>query len=389
MIAAALGTLSLAIWLYLLLARGRFWSVEAPTPAPVPAGEAAAGVQDTPLRVVAVIPARNEAGLIGAAVRSLLAQRGTDSLHLIVVDDASADGTAAAARAAAAGAHASERLTVLCGAPLPAGWSGKVWAMAQGTAAAAAFAPDYLLFTDADIHHDPENLTTLLARAQRERCDLVSYMVELPVVSAVEKLLIPAFVFFFFQIYPPRWVASATARTAAAAGGCMLLRAGMLERIGGLASIRSELIDDCALARVVKRAGGTLRLQAVCTARSTRGYGSFGSIGRMISRTAFYQLRHSWALLAATLAGLFMTYLLPPLLLLTGAPGPMALGAAAWLIMCACYAPLIRHCRLAPAWSAALPAAALFYAAACVHSAWQYARHRGGEWKGRIQDPPL
>jgi hopene-associated glycosyltransferase HpnB len=261
-----------------------------------------------------------------------------------------------------------------------------VWAMAQGVEAAAAHDPDYLLFTDADIHHDADNVAALVALAEAQQRDLVSYMVRLSTTSLAERCLIPAFVFFFFSLYPPAWIASPRHRTAGAAGGCILIRPQALARGGGLQSIRSQIIDDCALARAVKAAGGSLWLGLTRTARSTRPYGSFSQIGRMISRTAFNQLHHSYWLLGATIMGLFCTYLLPVLLLLSGQPAPVALGAAAWALMSIGYAPMIRFYGLSPLWSVCLPAIAMFYAAATLCSALQYQLGRGGSWKGRMQD---
>jgi hopene-associated glycosyltransferase HpnB len=226
----------------------------------------------------------------------------------------------------------------------------------------------------------------LISLAAARRADLVSCMVKLQVATAAERWLIPAFVFFFLKLYPPAWIASPHERTAGAAGGCMLVRTTALERIGGLASLRSQIIDDCALARAIKGTGGSIWLGLTRSARSTRPYGSAAEIGRMISRTAFNQLRHSWLLLAATLAGLTVTYLLPPLLLLSGHAFAIALGAAAWLMMCLAYAPMLRFYGLSSIRALSLPAVALFYALATVHSAVQYARGRGGRWKGRVQD---
>ncbi|HTY51519.1 MAG TPA: glycosyltransferase, partial [Steroidobacteraceae bacterium] len=239
--------------------------------------------------------------------------------------------------------------------------------------------------TDADIHHDAGNLAALVDRAEADGCDLTSCMVKLQVASRAERWLIPAFVFFFFKLYPPRWIASPAARTAGAAGGCMLVRPAALERAGGLAAIRGEIIDDCSLARIIKRAGGREWLGLTTTARSLRPYGGVRELGLMISRTAFNQLRHSWLLLAGTLAGLALTYLLPPLALLAGGAAAAA-GALAWALMTLCYLPMVRFYGLNPAWSLTLPAAAAFYAGATVHSAVQYARGRGGRWKGRAQD---
>jgi hopene-associated glycosyltransferase HpnB len=379
MILDALAALALLIWLYLLLARGGFWRVSAQF-AQLPVDH---GLART---IVAVIPARNEAGVIGDAVRSLLQQDFGGSMHVVVVDDGSTDGTDGAAVQAAAGIGALAQLSVISGAPLPPEWTGKVWAMSQGVAAAARMAPDYLLFTDADIHHAPENVAALLTIAEAQSRDLVSFMVKLRRDTFAEKTLIPAFVFFFLLLYPPAWIARADRRIAGAAGGCILLRPAALERIGGLRAIRSEIIDDCALARAVKDAGGSIWLGLTRSARSIRSYGSFTEIGRMISRTAFNQLRHSYALLTATIAGLILTYLLPPLSLLSGRPVAMTLGATGWILMSLAYAPVVRFYRQSPLWSVCLPAIAMFYAAVTIHSAVQYSLGRGGRWKGRIQD---
>jgi hopene-associated glycosyltransferase HpnB len=379
MILDALAAVAVLTWLYLLLARGGFWRVSAQL-AQLPVDH------DLARTVVAVIPARNEAGVIGDTVTSLLRQDFGGSMHVVVVDDGSTDGTDGAAVQAAAAIGALAQLSVISGAPLPPGWSGKVWAMSQGAAAAARLAPDYLLFTDADIHHAPENVAALLTTAEAQSRDLVSFMVKLRQDTFAEKTLIPAFVFFFLLLYPPAWIARADRRIAGAAGGCILMRPAALERIGGLRAIRSQIIDDCALARAVKDAGGSIWLGLTRSARSIRSYGSFTEIGRMISRTAFNQLRHSYALLTATIAGLILTYLLPPLSLLSGRPVAMTLGATGWILMSLAYAPLLRFYRQSPLWSVCLPAIAMFYAGATIHSAVQYSLGRGGRWKGRIQD---
>ncbi len=374
-----IAALPLLIWLYLLAARGGFWRVSCHLPPRF-------GETGRPRKVVAVIPARNEAAVIGEAVECLLRQQFRGSIHVIVVDDGSSDDTAGAAAAAAARLNEAARLSVVRGAALPAGWTGKLWAMAQGVALACDCNPDYLLFTDADIHHDPDSLGGLLANAEASRRDLVSCMVCLSTASFAERCLIPAFVFFFFMLYPPAWIASPRSRTAGAAGGCMLIRPAALARIGGLRTIRSEIIDDCALASAVKASGGSLWLGLTRSARSIRPYGSFAEIGRMISRTAFNQLRHSYALLGATLTGLLLTYCLPPLLLFTGKPILVALGAASWALMSLAYRPMARFYGLSALWYPALPAIAAFYAGATVHSAIQYGRGRGGQWKDRAQD---
>src|SRR5665213_1230566 len=379
MIAHALAALPLLIWLYLLLARGGFWRLSTPLAPAAPEHDLAA-------KVVVIIPARDEAAVVGDTIRSLLQQNYGGAIQVILVDDASADGTAHVASEAAASIGASARLTILSGAPLAPGWTGKLWAMSQGVRAAAAFEPDYLLFTDADIHHRPDNVVALVAHAEANSLDLVSYMVELSVVTPAEKFLIPAFLFFFLQLYPPRWIASRRLRTAGAAGGCMLVRPQALVRSGGLQAIRSQIIDDCALARSIKTVGGSLWLGLTHTAASTRRYGSSAEIARMISRSAFYQLRHSYLLLGATIFGLGITYVLPPLLVICGDKVATALGLSAWALMSIAYAPMVRFYRLSPLWIVCLPAISLFYAGATIHSAVQYARRRGGQWKGRNQD---
>jgi hopene-associated glycosyltransferase HpnB len=373
-----LALLPVLIWLYLALARGGFWRVERLLS--TDSAAAAAG------RVVAIIPARDEAPVVGLAVQSLLAQQFAGELRIIVVDDASTDGTADVVRAAADHVGAAERVTVIRASGPDPGWSGKVCAMARGVAAAAALRPDYLLFTDADILHDPDNVAHLVGNARRLNTDLLSSMVQLTVSNHAERWLIPAFVFFFLKLYPPAWIARAGAATAGAAGGCMLVRPEALARSGGLATIRSRIIDDCALARSIKRAGGRICLGLTRNAHSLRPYGSAAEIGRMIARTAFNQLGHSWLLLLGTLLGLVAAYLLPPLLLFTGSRVGVAGGACAWALMSGCYAPLVRFYRLNLLWTLTLPAAAAFYAGATVYSAWQYRLGRGGHWKGRAQD---
>jgi hopene-associated glycosyltransferase HpnB len=386
----------LLIWLYLLLARGGFWRVrgQLDTTALIPAGSAphpspAPAVPNGPPapRVVVLIPARDEAETIGTTVQSLLRQHYAGSIHIIVIDDESSDGTAQVARAAAAAVQgATRRLEVMRATSPPPGWTGKLWALSQGVQAALAIDPDYLLFTDADIAHGPGHLDCLVRRAATEQRDLVSAMVLLSVDSFAERCLIPAFVFFFFKLYPPRWIASSTARTAGAAGGCMLIRPQALERIGGVAAVRSQLIDDCSLAGAIKGTGARIWLGLTRQARSLRRYGSFAQIGSMISRSAFNQLHHSYLLLAATLLGLACTYLWAPLLLLSGHAVPAALGAAAWALMSLAYLPIVRFYGLPALWCVTLPAIALFYAGATLHSAFQYRMGRGGVWKGRVQD---
>jgi hopene-associated glycosyltransferase HpnB len=360
------------IWLYLLIGRGGFWRV---TRSKLPEGLPSVSGK----RVAVVIPARNEAAVVGEALASLLQQNFSGPLQIVVVDDASEDGTAEIARAAG-------EVTLVRSESFPAGWTGKLWALSQGVAKARDFSPDYLLFTDADIRHGSESVAELVNIAEAQNLDLASYMVTLRCETLAEKALIPAFVYFFLQLYPPAWIASRQFKTAGAAGGCILIRPEALDRIGGLAAIRGEIIDDCALAKAVKRTGGRIWMGLTPTTRSIRGYGGFAGIGAMIARTAFSQLHHSALLLAATLAGLFFTYLLPMGLLFSSRTVPTILGATAWLLMSASYAPMVRFYRRSPVWSVALPAIALFYLSATVHSALQYWRGAGGEWKGRAQD---
>jgi hopene-associated glycosyltransferase HpnB len=345
------------IWIFLVFGRKGFWMVREPQDRPVSAAKP---------HVAAVIPARDEAAVIGRAVGSLL--RSDYPLDVFVVDDHSTDGTAEAAGTDA-------RLTVVAADDLPPGWSGKLWAVSQGVAAAALHAPDYFLLTDADIEHAPDNLGRLVARAEAGGFDMVSLMVKLRCESFAEKALIPAFVFFFFKLYPPG------PDTNGAAGGCILIRRTALERIGGIARIRGELIDDCALAREVKRTGGRVWLGVTRTTRSIRDYGSFADVEQMISRTAFTQLNYSSWMLLGAVAGMALTYLAPPVLAVAGYP----LAMAAWALMAIAYTPVLRFYGRSLIWAPLLPLVALFYTGATVHSAVRYWTGKGGMWKGRAQ----
>jgi hopene-associated glycosyltransferase HpnB len=371
--------ISLLIWIYFLLGRGWFWRVKT-----------APGLRNSPLKdskhVVAVVPARNEAEVIGASVDSLLNQDFEPGLRIIVVNDNSTDDTVDVAHAAGELIGQAQRLTILAGKPLPPGWTGKLWALSQGVEHALTLSPDYLLFTDADIRHQRQAVQRLVEIAESEHCDLASFMVKLKCKSFAEKALIPAFVFFFLQLYPPAWIASSRSGTAGAAGGCALIRPQALARIGGLQAIRGAVIDDCTLARAVKRSGGRLWMGLTDETHSIRSYGSFGEIGRMISRTAYSQLNHSNLLLLGTLVALLITYLVPPISLLTGRTVPMVLGVTAWLLMTLCYLPMVKFYKLSGIWAVTLPLVALFYAWATVRSAVLYWAGKGGEWKDRVQD---
>ncbi len=377
----SLAALSLLIWVYLAFAHGGFWKVSR-----LVVSEDAPVSSDRLPVIAAVVPARNEADVVGRCIASLLRQRGVH-IHIVLVDDGSTDGTSQAAAAAGPEPADSTRLKILQGQPLPEGWSGKLWAVQQGIQQAQALNPDFFLLTDADILHSPDNIQNLAAIAKAGNHDLVSVMVKLHCETLAERALIPAFVFFFLMLYPPAWIANPRRKTAGAAGGCILIRRSALEKAGGIPAIRHEIIDDCALARRVKDSGGSVLLGLSADTRSVRPYGSFAAIGRMISRAAFNQLRHSTLLLFGTLLGLAITYVAPPALLLSGHRVPAWIAASAWLLMASCFLPTIRLYRLNPLWSLGLPAIAVFYMGATLHSALKFWTGRGGEWKGRVQDP--
>lgn len=333
-----------------------------------------------------VIPARNEADVIGRAVSSLLRQSSSAEIRLFVVDDNSSDGTANAARAAAGSLGDAERLIVVRGAELPAGWTGKVWAMHQGWQATQVFRPDYLLLTDADIEHAPDNVGRLITQVDSGLFDLVSVMVKLRCHTLPEKFAIPAFVYFFFLLYPPSRVADVRSRVTGAAGGCLLIRPEILEKAGGFQAIRGEIIDDCSLAARVKKSGGRLWLGISQETRSIRGYQTFSNLRDMISRTAFNQLKHSSLLLIACIVGLLLSFVAPLALVWTHDKTVGWIAAAACAAMFASYLPVLRLYRVNPLSAVTLPFAALFYMYATVYSAVKYWQGKGGEWKGRAQD---
>lgn len=336
-------------------------------------------------KIAVIIPARNEAQTIERGLASALRQQVSGTVHVFLVDDNSTDSTATLALKVAREAAAADRLTAITGSALPSGWTGKVWAMQQGWEAARATNPDFVLLTDADIEHAPGNLAALLAQAERGY-DLVSLMVKLRCGTFAEKLLIPAFVYFFFLIYPPARIADARSKVAGAAGGCILLRAKWLEHIGGFAGIRNEIIDDCSLAARVKQAGGKLWLGVTDNALSIRGYGTFANMGRMIARTAFNQLQHSAVLLIACIVGLLLTFMAPIVLLAIPQPAPRTQAAVTCALMFASYVSVITFYKLNPVRVFTLPVAAVFYLYSTIRSAMNYWQGKGGEWKGRAQD---
>ena len=375
----ALSGLALAAWVWLLAARGGFWRADQRLPASTP--ELARWPE-----VVAVVPARNEAASVGASVASLLGQDYPGRFSVVLVDDGSDDGTAEIAKTAAAGA--ASRLRVLQGEPLPAGWTGKLWAVHRGLAEAGKFAPDaaYVLLTDADIVHDPANLRRLVGKAEGERLGLVSLMVKLRCETGWEKILIPAFVFFFQKLYPFPWVNDAAKPTAAAAGGCMLVRKDTLAVAGGVERVRGRLIDDCALAREIK-AKGPIWLGLAERTASLRPYARLDDVWRMVARSAFEQLNHSIPALIGTLAGIIVLYIVPPFAAGYGmaiGDAPLALtGAAGWGLMAAAYGPTVRLYGLAPAYALTLPLAGALYALMTADSARRHWAGAPAGWKGR------
>lgn len=365
-----LAWLTLVVWVYLFCAHGRFWRS---TPELAPASSAAHPDVDI------LVPARDEAGTIGAVVASLLAQDYAGAYRVIVIDDSSTDGTADIARAAAA-ATARARLEVMTGRPKPPGWSGKLWALSQGVAASHA---PVLLFADADIVHDARHLSTLVAHLERSpRIDLVSEMVRLNCSSLAERALVPAFIYFFQMLYPFARVNDPRSRVAAAAGGTVLIRREALERIGGIASIKGALIDDVTLAQAVKR-GGAVYLGHSMLATSIRPYPHFRDIEGMIARTAFTQLRYSAVLLAVALLGLTLVWWAPLLEVIFGRGAQRWCGLAAFTLGAVSFVPTLRRYGRSPAWALALPLIAFFYMAATLDSALTHWRGGGARWKGR------
>jgi len=372
-------SLTCLAWAYLLIAHGGFWRAAERDDA-VPAAN-----QTQWPRIVAVIPARDEADAIGASVGSLMTQQYRGGFSVIVVDDHSDDATRTIAERVAA-VHSNRRLTVLSAPILAEGWSGKLWALEHGIryAESQPEPPDYLLLTDADIVHAVDSVESLVIRARRDGLVLNSLMAKLRCVSVAERFSIPAFVFLFQMLYPFAWVNDSKRRTAAAAGGCVLVERRALRAAGGLAAIHRALIDDCALARLMKP-HGPIRLALTERVRSIRAYPAFDDIRRMVVRCAFTQLNCSVALLAGTIVGMLFVFTAPLIVALFDDGLARGLALLAWACMAITFQPTLRLYRLSPAWGLALPLIAAWYAWLTLDSAIQHLRGRGGQWKGRVQ----
>ncbi len=377
-----LALLTLAVWLVLFTAWGSFWQTwrfdsdgdSLPDPPAWPS-------------VAAIVPARNECQTIAATIRSLARQDYPGEFQIFIIDDASGDHTAEIARRAADDAGISSRFDVIAAPALRPGWTGKVWAVDAGAKAASRCTPEWLWFIDADIVVAPDALRRLVARATANHLSLASLMVLLEAKTFAERLLVPPFLYFFLMLYPPRWISNSKKRIAGAAGGCLLLSATALQRIGGFAAIASEVIDDCALAQAVKRSGGRLWMGLTRTSRSVRRYATFSEMRELIARTAFTQLHYSGVELLGTLAGLALVFLLPAALTFSDDSRAWPFALAAWVLMTASILPTLIFYRVSLLFAPFLPVAAFFYADATALSAVRYWLGRGAIWKGRSQAP--
>ena len=385
MTVALIAFVPVAIWAYLIFGRGWFWLCRERDDVAFARTSESAGAAGLP-SVTAIIPARDEAEVIAASVGSLLKQDFPGRFSIVIVDDQSTDATADAARSAAATLGQAGRVCIVTGSGPPKGWTGKLWAMRQGLAAVEAgeSPPEFILFTDADIAYGPQTLGRLIAVARSTDCVLASLMAKLRSVSVAERLLAPAFVFFFQKLYPFAWVNDPRSRTAAAAGGCMLVRREALDAAGGLETLRDALIDDCALGAAMKRQG-PIWLGLSDNVHSLRAHPDFPDFGGMIVRSAFAQLRYSAILLIGAVAGMAATYLAPPLFAVFARGGAQAEGVIAWALMAVAFVPILRFYRQPLIFSIALPAVAAVYTLFTIESALQHWRGRGGNWKGRYQ----
>jgi hopene-associated glycosyltransferase HpnB len=370
--------LALAIWLYLLVGRGGFWlcrerdNAEQPAPPRWP-------------RVTAVVPARNEADAIAHSIGSLARQDYPGDFAIVLVDDDSDDGTAEVARGAASALKEGKRFTLIQSRGVAPGWTGKLWALRQGMEVASRdrAPPEYLLLTDADIVHAPDSVRSLVERAESGGFVLTSLMAKLRCENMVERVHVPAFVYFFDMLYPFAWVGKPRRRTAAAAGGCMLVKADALRAVGGIESIRGALIDDCSLARRMK-AAGPIWLGLTKRVSSIRPY-NWSEARKMVSRSAYAQLNYSPVLLVLVTAAMALTFLAGPLMALFAGGWAQALGGITWALMALSFQPMLRFYKVSPLWGLALPAIAAAYMLYTLDSAYRSLRGRGGEWKGRVQ----
>jgi hopene-associated glycosyltransferase HpnB len=367
----AISLLSFLGWVYLIAFRGRFWRS-----IPVISVRRLSGRP----RVSAVIPARNEATNIHVCLTSLLSQDYSGELSVILIDDNSTDATASISSSLAI----DSRLTIVRGTPLPADWTGKLWAINQGLAQEKARGAEYILLTDADIDHAPGHVSALVAKAESDGLDLVSEMVRLNCSTVAEYTFIPAFVFFFQMLYPFLWVADPTKRVAGAAGGTILIRRVSLDRIGGVSRIRNRLIDDCALARQIKESGGTIWLGHSEMAVSRRVYSNVSGVWNMIARTAYEQLGHSPLMLLGCAVGMSIIFCAPVLITFCTHGLSRVLGVLSWLMMAAAFQPTLRRYGRSPLWGIALPLIGLFYLCSTLASAVRFHSGRGGGWKDRF-----
>ncbi len=375
-------SISLFIWLFLLILWGGFWRCDQYI------DENYSELKSYP-RVLVIVPARDEAEVIKHSLKSLLTQNYLGDFLIVLVDDDSCDRTGEIAQETANQLNKAEQLKIISGQPLIPGWKGKLWAINQGIdyAIHQTLSPDYFLFTDADIYHHSENLSQLVTKAEAENLDLVSLMVLLRCISFWEKLLIPAFVFFFQKLYPFPWVNNSQKSIAAAAGGCILISNKSLQAIGGIESIKDALIDDCSLAKAVKSQAKHIWIGLTRETISLRPYNDLKTIWDTIARTAFTQLNYSWLLLIGTLIGMVVVYLVAPGGLIVGIQRNnwLLIGAAisTWLLMTIAYIPTLRLYNLSITWGFSLPAIAFLYTLMTIDSAVKYYQGKGGAWKGR------
>lgn len=375
------GSLSLAAWIYLFVFHGRFWQADQFL------SQKESALASWP-SVIAVVPARNEADVINQSLSSLLNQDYPGSFSIILVDDHSEDGTSDVAISCGQKHPKGTELRIIRSDPLPSGWVGKMWAVNTGVTDALRQEPEYLWLTDADIQHQPQVLRDLVQKAEQQKLTLVSLMVMLHCKGLWERLLIPAFVFFFQKLYPFPQVNNPQSQISGAAGGCMLVRRTALEAAGGIASIKSEIIDDCALGQRLKKQGA-IWLGLTTQSFSIRPYEGIHGVWKMVARSAFTQLHYSSLLLIGTLFGLAILYIAPPALIFSypwhSNFNAAALGVGAWLLMAIAYIPTLRLYSQSFWQAVFLPVAGILYALMTFDSALRYWRGKGGQWKGRSQ----